>query len=405
MREVSSEIEEYPYKNIIKIENNEFVGINIEETFPYIEMDFEITEEFLRDRIRLWMYYDFYNGDENEEFATHYGIFFLPNNIELSFSDDEFSTDFKVYTKEQILEYKKVIPTFELYCEDNYIVPPSRIEPSIIIYNFVLRLISNNMGSRELYITKTLSEYYSEKGIYYIPIFKSSYENFNTFNYNGNTFIISPTMENIDYYNIAFNEETDEIDAIYTDTYNVITYDSNFFNCNNNGIGDNYILHTPDLCGPVLQNILTESLSFIKTYQYYAPIKQYILYSQDRFYTLGDVNQYPLVNNKTLLKVVEAFETIGEEDEFSFTMTPYELFSLFNVKLTGTYHICEPKGDGYNLTRFEQTHVFKVEWIDRKKVKLSLDTSSGSGGSSSGDSSSGSWNDSSDYLYIGEFEE
>lgn len=209
-------------------------------------------------------------------------------------------------------------------------------------------------------------------------------------------------MENIDYYNIAFNEETDEIDAIYTDNYNVITYDSNFFNCNNNGIYDKYISHTPDLCGPVLQNILTDLLSFIKTYQYCAPIKQYILYSQDRFYTLGDVNQYQLVNNKTLLKIVEAFETIGEEDEFSFTMTPYELFSLFNVKLTGTYYICEPKGDGYNLTRFEKTHVFKVEWIDRKKVKLSLDTSSGSG---SGDSSSGSWNDSSDYLYIGEFEE
>jgi hypothetical protein len=62
------------------------------------------------------------------------------------------------------------------------------------------------------------------------------------------------------------------------------------------------------------------------------------MYSQGRFYTLGDKDQKSLVNRKTLLKVLEAIEE-SESENFSLTLTTVELFQLFNIKIVSEQYI------------------------------------------------------------------
>jgi hypothetical protein len=129
--EVSPELEEQTYREIIEIENNE-AYLNKNALFPGMNFYASIKEDFILDRMRLWKYEDSYSDDYGESTTMYYyGIFLLPNKMELPFSENEFSsTEYITYTKEQIQEYSKIIPTFTMVSGGNAI--------SLLLYDNII---------------------------------------------------------------------------------------------------------------------------------------------------------------------------------------------------------------------------------------------------------------------------
>ena len=410
LTEISPEIEEQPYRNIIQLNNSNYEGLNLDEVFPYTDMNFDITEDFLRDRMRLWKWDESYIDEEgNYKPQLAVGIFLLPNNIELPFSEDEFSSDeYVLYTKEHINEYSKVIPTFTLGQVFGEVFQSSVF--STLVHDNLIYVIKDTDNESFVNFSTpvigkyTIVEYEENINVNYVPILKSSYDEFNTFNCNGNTFIISDATEYRDYYYIAISEETNRIEDLYSGVLGrTITFGYDFFNSNRGFLETSdyfyrYNSNSPLLSYPLLKEV-EHLLSIIKRYDYYAPIKQYIMYSQGRFYTIGDKEQKPLVNRKTLLKVLEAIEQ-SENEDFSIILTTVELFQIFNIKIISEQYILEPVQGVYGFVYMGISPAFNMKFIDREHVKVYI-----YGGSGSGSGSNGGGDSSSQELYIGEFEE